>query len=29
MNVNREELIALVEYFKLLADIDARESKDV
>lgn len=29
MNLNRDELTALVEYFKILADIDARESKDV
>lgn len=29
MNLSREELTALVEYFKLLADIDARKSKDV
>jgi hypothetical protein len=29
MNLNRDELTALVEYFKILADICARESKDV
>jgi hypothetical protein len=29
MNLNREELTALVEYFKILADIDARKNKDV
>jgi hypothetical protein len=29
MNLNRDELTVLVEYFKILADIDARESKDV
>jgi hypothetical protein len=29
MDLSHVELTALVKYFKLLADIDARESKDV